>query len=106
MGDYYTKHHPASHHQRVRPYYLFEPASPLELLRAPTPEELRGCAKTTFSAHRQTLQFPIQHSRLVTTGGTEPDDPTLTSCHRSCNFLWSLHQPLQQALSLTCSYLM
>eukprot|EP00804_Cyclotella_cryptica_P028183 CCRYP_011053-RC/>CCRYP_011053-RC protein AED:0.33 eAED:0.33 QI:0/0/0/1/0/0/2/0/415 len=40
MGDYYTKHHPTSHHQRVRPYYLFKPTSPLELPRAPTPEEL------------------------------------------------------------------
>eukprot|EP00804_Cyclotella_cryptica_P013531 CCRYP_017239-RA/>CCRYP_017239-RA protein AED:0.45 eAED:0.45 QI:0/0/0/1/1/1/2/0/507 len=53
MGDYYTKHHPTSHHQRVRPYYLFEPTSPLELPRAPTPEELRGCAKIPFSASRQ-----------------------------------------------------
>jgi hypothetical protein len=57
MGDYYTKHHPASHHQRVRPYYLHEPTSPLELPRAPTPEELRGCAKIPFSAPRQTLHF-------------------------------------------------
>eukprot|EP00804_Cyclotella_cryptica_P004376 CCRYP_006792-RA/>CCRYP_006792-RA protein AED:0.32 eAED:0.32 QI:0/0/0/1/0/0/2/0/518 len=52
MGDYYTKHHPASHHQRVCPYYLFEPHSPWELPRAPTPEELRGCAKIPFSAPR------------------------------------------------------
>eukprot|EP00804_Cyclotella_cryptica_P019747 CCRYP_009656-RC/>CCRYP_009656-RC protein AED:0.39 eAED:0.39 QI:0/-1/0/1/-1/1/1/0/229 len=40
MGDYYTKHHPTLHHQQVRPYYLFEPSSPLELPRAPTPERL------------------------------------------------------------------
>ncbi|KAL7483088.1 hypothetical protein ACHAW6_013638 [Cyclotella cf. meneghiniana] len=106
MGDYYTKHHPPSHHQRVRPYYLFEPTSPLELPQAPTPEELQGCAKIPFSAPRQTLHFPIQHSRLVTTGGTVPDDITLSSCRHSCNFLWSIHQPLQQSLSLACSYLM
>ena len=45
LGDYYTKHHPTSHHVNNCPYYLHEPSSPLILPRAPTPEELRGCAK-------------------------------------------------------------
>jgi hypothetical protein len=106
MGDYYTKHHPMSHHQRVRPYYLFEPTSPLELSRALTPEELRGCAKIQFSASRQTLSFPFQHSRIVTPAGTETNDLTQTSCHDSCNLLGYLSQPLQQPLTAAFSYLM
>jgi hypothetical protein len=44
LADYYTKHHPTSHHVRVRPFYLLEPNSPFELPRAMTPEELQGCA--------------------------------------------------------------
>jgi hypothetical protein len=106
MGDYYTKNHPTSHHQRVCPYYLFEPTSPLELPRAPTPEELQGCAKIPFSASRQTLSFPFQHSRIVTPAGTETDDLTQTSCCDSCNLLGYLSQPLQQPLTAAFSYLM
>eukprot|EP00804_Cyclotella_cryptica_P026302 CCRYP_007636-RA/>CCRYP_007636-RA protein AED:0.47 eAED:0.42 QI:0/0/0/1/1/1/2/0/610 len=106
MGDYYTKHHPTSHHQRVCPYYLFEPHSPWELPRAPTPVELRGCAKIPFSTPRQTLTFPFQHSRLVTPAGTGPHDPNQTSCRDSCNFLCYLPQPLQQPLTAAFSYLM
>ena len=71
LGDYYTKHHPASHHARVRPIYLHEPNSPLELPRAMTPEELRGCAKTPMAlpTSRQPLSFPFsQHSRSRTEG--------------------------------------
>ena len=66
LGDYYTKHHPTSHHIRVRPYYLLEPNSPLELPRAMTPEELRGCAKIPMAptVSRQPLAFTNQHSRL------------------------------------------
>jgi hypothetical protein len=63
-------------------------------------------AKIPFSAPRQTLHFPNQHPWLVTTDGTEPGDTTLSSCRRNCNFMWSLLQPLQQSLSLACSYLM
>jgi hypothetical protein len=68
LGDYYSKHHPTSHHIRVRPYYLLEPNSPLELPRAMTPAELRGCAKIPMAPpiSRQPLAFPIhQHSRLA-----------------------------------------
>ena len=106
MGDYYTKHHPTSHHQRVRPYYLFKPTSPLELPRAPTPEELRGCAKIPFSASRQTLAFPFQHSRLVPAGGTETNDPTKYSCLDSCNLLGYLPQALHRPLTIAYNYLM
>ena len=67
LGDYHTKHHPESHHIRVRPYYLHEPTSPLVLPRAPTPEELRGCARMPMATpiSRQPLTFPFgQLSRL------------------------------------------
>ena len=36
LADYYTKHHPGSHHQRVRPIYLLEEDSPCTL---------QGCIK-------------------------------------------------------------
>ena len=36
LADYYTKHHPGSHHKRVRPIYLFEEGSP---------STLQGCIK-------------------------------------------------------------
>ena len=29
LGDYYTKHHPASHHRRIRHHFLHPPAGPL-----------------------------------------------------------------------------
>ena len=40
-GDYFTKHHPASHHRRVRPIYVKTPHSP---------SSLQGCPK--LLAHR------------------------------------------------------
>ena len=64
------------------------------------------CAKIPFSAPRQPLTFPFQHSRLVPTGGTEPHDPTQSSCCDSCNLLGYLPQPLQHPLTFACSYLM
>ena len=63
-------------------------------------------AKIPFSAPRQTLTFPFQHSRLVTPAATEPHDPNQTSCRDSCNFLYYLPQPLQQLLTTAFSYLM
>ena len=79
MGDYHTKTHPTSHHVRVRPYYLHEANSPLELPRAMTPEELRGCAKIPMAPpiSRQPLAFPnLQHSRLPHAAVTGPRLPT------------------------------
>lgn len=78
LADYYTKHHPTSHHTRVRPFYLLEPNSPSELPRAMTPEELRGCAKTPMAApiNWQPLAFPAsQHSRQPS-ARTEATYPT------------------------------
>jgi len=41
LADYYSKHHEASHHKHVRPFYLQCPESPLELPRAEAPKILR-----------------------------------------------------------------
>jgi len=37
LADYMTKHHPASHHQQVRPIYLYEPDK--------SPETVQGCVE-------------------------------------------------------------
>ena len=37
LADYPTKHHPASHHKRVRPVYLY--------VKGKSPTTLKGCAK-------------------------------------------------------------
>ena len=33
LGDYYTKHFPASHHREMRPIYLHEPEKACALVR-------------------------------------------------------------------------
>ena len=47
LADYYTKHHPAKHHKKVRPIYMAESNSPTEM---------QGCvdllALHTLAAHR------------------------------------------------------
>jgi hypothetical protein len=37
LSDYQSKHHPGAHHTAVRPYYLHEENSPLELPWAQSP---------------------------------------------------------------------
>jgi hypothetical protein len=54
LGNCPTKHHPAKHHQHVRPIYTNQPASPRYLQRAPAPSTLRGCVHPTGSALRHT----------------------------------------------------
>ena len=63
-------------------------------------------AKIPFSASRQTLAFPFQHSRLVPAGGTETNDPTKYSCCDSCNLLGYLPQALHRPLTIAYNYLM
>ncbi len=43
LADYQSKHHLGSHHQAVRPWYLHEITSPMELPKAKTPSTLKGC---------------------------------------------------------------
>jgi hypothetical protein len=78
LADYHSKHHPTSHHIRVRPFYLQEPSSPLVLPRSLTPEELRGCARMPMSAPicRQPLAFSqSQHFRLPRLDRPEEPSP-------------------------------
>lgn len=78
LGDYHSKHHPTSHHQRVRPYYLHESSSPSLLPRAMTPEELRGCARMPMAPplSRQPLAFPnSQHFQQPLTSRPEDTSP-------------------------------
>ena len=51
LADYFTKHHMAAHHKKVRPYYLHCSNSPRVLANAPSPQRLRGCAKTSFDQY-------------------------------------------------------
>ena len=46
LADYFTKHHMAAHHQKVRSYYLSYSNSPDTLANAPAPHILRGCVNT------------------------------------------------------------
>jgi hypothetical protein len=42
LADYFTKHHPPTHHQRMRPIYLYTKSSP-RFLPMTGPTSLRGC---------------------------------------------------------------
>ena len=42
LGDYYTKHHPKSHHRKVRPLYVHTPLSP-SLIPRSAERIQRGC---------------------------------------------------------------
>ena len=45
LGDYSSKHHPASEHVKKRPILLHTETSPRYLERHPAPHVLRGCVK-------------------------------------------------------------
>ena len=57
LADYFTKHHTAKHHMKVRPYYLHMDNSPRILAKAPSPSRLRGCVESAF--HGYTKQSPL-----------------------------------------------
>ena len=57
LADYFTKHHTAKHHLKVRPYYLHMDNSPKYLAKAPSPSRLRGCVESVF--HGYTKQSPL-----------------------------------------------
>jgi hypothetical protein len=56
LADYMTKHHPASHHQQVRPIYLYEPDK--------SPETVQGCVEILNKAATKKTQTK---SALTTT---------------------------------------
>jgi hypothetical protein len=89
LADYQSKYHPGGHHTTVRPYYLHEKNSPLELPRAIRPSTLKGCVGTLKdgyvcnvplprvpqiqSASHDTSHELIAPSRCIQTGTPLPD---------------------------------
>ncbi len=57
-ADYQSKHHPGAHHTAVRPYYLHEENSPLELPRAIRPSTLKGCVGTLKDGYVRNVPLP------------------------------------------------
>eukprot|EP00957_Ditylum_brightwellii_P045640 3463002-Ditylum_brightwellii.AAC.1 len=45
-GDYYTKHHPAAHHQLMRKVYLYVASPVAYATKLSTPSILQGCVET------------------------------------------------------------
>ncbi len=59
LADYQSKHHPRAHHTAVRPYYLHETNSPLELPRAIWPTStLKGCVGTRKDGYVRNVPLP------------------------------------------------
>jgi len=63
LGDYVTKHHPAAHHRRVRPYYVHEHNSPRTLPRAVRPSVMRGCADSSPGTYQARTPLPRVSTR-------------------------------------------
>ena len=89
LADYQRKHHPGAHHTGVRPYYVYETNSPLELPHAIKQNTLKGCVGTLKdgyvcsvplhrvpqiqSASHDTSHELIVPSRCIQTGTPLPD---------------------------------
>jgi hypothetical protein len=58
LADYQSKHHLGAHHTAVRPYYLHETNSPLELPRAIKPSTLKGCVGTLKDGYVRNVPLP------------------------------------------------
>jgi hypothetical protein len=58
LVDNQSKHHPGAHHTVVRPYYLHEKNSPLELPRAIQPSTLKGCVGTLKDGYVRNVPLP------------------------------------------------
>ncbi len=58
LADYQSKHHPGAHHTAVRPYYLHEKNSPLELPHAIRPNTLKGCVRTLKNGYVCSVPLP------------------------------------------------
>jgi hypothetical protein len=58
LADYQSKHHPGGHHTAVRPYYLHEKNSPLELPRAIRQSTLKGCVGTLKDGYIHNVPLP------------------------------------------------
>ena len=58
LADYPTKHHTAEVHQHVRPYYLQQANSPIQLIRAARPSARRGCVETLADGYLKKIPLP------------------------------------------------
>ena len=58
LAYYKSKHHPGAHHTVVRPYYLYEKNSPLELSCAHTPSTLKGYVGTLKDGYIRNVPLP------------------------------------------------
>jgi hypothetical protein len=63
LADYFTKKHPESHHQKVRPIYLYEEGK--------SPNSMQGCFEILRSAHAP--------SRAASTNRLDPNRQICTS---------------------------
>ena len=74
LADYFTKHHVASDHKKVRPYYLSCLKSPGTLTRAPSPISLQGCVNSSNGSYQRDmppLAQPSQYTKNTRASSTE-----------------------------------
>ena len=64
LADYGSKHHPTSHHIKVRPYYQHTKNSPRFLYRVPPPRTLRGCVGTSNAYAQWDSPFSVPQDRV------------------------------------------
>jgi hypothetical protein len=81
LADYQSKHHVASHHINVRPWYLHMENSPRFLPRAQKPSSLKGCVGTLDDGYIHNVPLPraprIQSASHMTSYGAVMRDPVM-----------------------------
>ena len=84
MGDYQTKHHPATHHPKVRPLYVHTPESPTYIPRS-AERTYRGWVGTR-DHDPSSAPVPVPprashsfHAGLATSGIPKPSQPGSSS---------------------------
>jgi hypothetical protein len=65
LGNYQSKHNPGAHHTAVRPYYLHESYSPIELPHAVHPSTLKGCVGALRTGTYITYPYCESHNYRV-----------------------------------------
>jgi hypothetical protein len=58
LADYQSKNHIGSHHQAVRPWYLYQADSPRVLPWALKPSTMKGCVETLKDGYLPKVPFP------------------------------------------------
>ena len=94
LADYFTKHHPAAHHQKVRPYYLSCSNSPNILENAPAPRRLRGCVNTPNGKYTRGMTPLARLSQpwaITTVRGERGNDSIIRTNYRTILLQWYMH---------------